>query len=83
LDVTDVVDDEGVKALKPGDSLRELQIALCDQMLSDQSEGRNEKDLELVAVNPFTGRGGYEMTFAAAGEPEAEQIIAAANKGGL
>ena len=33
-----------------------------------------------MAADPLLGQGGHEMTLAAAGEAEAEQVIAAADK---
>ena len=80
LDVADVVNDDGVEALQPGDGLRELQVALGYEKLGNQAKGRNEEDLELVAADPLAGKGGHEMTLAAAGEAEAEQVVAAADE---
>ena len=80
LDVADVVDNDGVEALEPGDGLRELQVALGDQKLGNQTEGRDEEDLELVAADPLAGQCGHEMALAAAGETEAKQVVAAADK---
>jgi hypothetical protein len=72
LDVADVVDDDS-EALELGDRLRKLQVALRDPELGDQTEGRNEEDLELVAADPLAGQGGHKMALVATGESEAEK----------
>jgi hypothetical protein len=58
----------------------DLQVALRDEQLGNEANGRDEEDLELVAANPLSGRGRHEMTLAGAGEAEAEQVVASANK---
>lgn len=83
LDVADVVDDDGVETLEAVDGLGQLEVAFGGEQLGDQPEGGHEEHLELVPADPLPGDGGDEVGLAAAGQTEAEQVVAAAHEVGV
>lgn len=83
LDVADVVDDRGVEALEPRDGLGQLQVAFGGQQLGDEAEGQHKEHLELMPADPLAGDRGDEVGFAAAGQAEAQEVVAAAHKVGF
>ena len=49
----------------------------------DETEGRDEEHLELVAPDPLASDRGDQVRFAAAGQAEAQEVVAAAHQVGF
>ena len=64
LDVTDVVDHQGLEGGESLENPAELQIAFGNQQFLDQQTAGTEMDFASVA-HQFLGNGGQEMRFAA------------------
>jgi hypothetical protein len=83
LNIADVIDHDGIEAVEACDHLGKPKVAFGGQKLVDQFEGRHEEDSELMAADPLAAEGGGEVGLAAAGQAEAEQVVATAEEIGL
>lgn len=80
LHVADIVEADDVVATELSEILRQAVIALCRQEVRDQSIALDEENLHLLLASELTRNGSDVVTLAAAGEAEAEHVVAAAHE---
>ena len=75
VDVADIVEDDGIKALEFGKRGRQFQVALGGEQLGHEFEGGSEKHLQVVSLDPLATEGSHQMRFTPPWQAEAQQKL--------